>query len=62
MAFLTFGVVGSGGKDRHSNQLAYWKLRRPIAWHGFLWLWEFWFALAMGVSVFWSLVRDFKSR
>jgi len=35
-----------------------WYQRRPMAWWGILWLWEFWLTAALAGALAWSLIAD----
>lgn len=41
-----------------SDELTIWHRRRPEDRWGIAWLWEFWLAVALAMSLIWSIARD----
>lgn len=42
----------------YCNQVNLFQRRRPEAWWGIAWLWEFWVVVALTAAMIWSLRRD----
>lgn len=57
----TFFIHCFAGMDKPEERIAtVWRLRRPVEWHGFVWLPEFWVCVAMAGVFVWSVGRDWR--
>lgn len=58
--FLTFNHErGQPPVDpEFTKEVQLWERRRPEAWWGIAWIWEFWLMVGLGVALVWSVKRD----